>query len=93
MVTPETISEALRDVMDPEIHMNVVDLGLIKEIAVGDDTVSVKMVLTFPGCPLAGYLVAQVRSKVEQVAEGRRANVELLDEAWTPPWTEKPERA
>ncbi len=89
MVTPETIAEALRDVMDPEVRMNVVDLGLIKDIAVGEDRVSVRMVLTFPGCPLAGYLVAQVRSKVEQVAEGCQVSVELLDEAWTPPWKAK----
>jgi serine O-acetyltransferase len=93
MITPETVSEALRDVMDPEIHMNVVDLGLIKEIAVAEDRVSVKMVLTFPGCPLAGYLVSQVRDRVSDVAEGRQVDVQLLDEQWTPPWAARPETA
>lgn len=93
MVTPETVTEALRDVMDPEIHMNVVDLGLIKEIAVAEDRVSVRMVLTFPGCPLAGYLVNQVRDRVSQVAEGRRVDVQLLNEPWTPPRAKKPEGA
>lgn len=91
MVTPETVAEALRGVMDPEIYMNVVDLGLIKEISVGEDRVSVRMVLTFPGCPLAGYLMDQVRAKVTEVAEGRRVDVRLLDEQWTPPRTVKPD--
>jgi serine O-acetyltransferase len=86
MLTRDTVSEALRDVMDPEVRMNVVDLGLIKEIAVAEDRVSVRMVLTAPGCPLAGYLVGQVRARVEQVAEGRQVEVHLLDETWTPPW-------
>lgn len=91
MVTAETVSEALQDVLDPEIHMNVVDLGLIKEIAVAEDRVSVKMVLTFPGCPLAGYLVSQVRDRVSEVAEGRRVDVQLLDEPWIPPWATVPD--
>ncbi len=93
MVTAETVSEALQDVMDPEVHVNVVDLGLIKEIAVAEDRVSVRMVLTFPGCPLAGYLINQVRDRVSEVAEGRRVDVQLLDEPWIPPWATKPETA
>ena len=89
MVTSETVSEALRDVMDPEVQMNVVDLGLIKEIAVAEDRVSVRMVLTTPGCPLASYLVNQVRARVGQVAEGRQVEVQLLGETWTPPWASR----
>ncbi len=93
MVTPETVNEALRDVMDPEVQMNVVDLGLIKEIAVAEDRISVLMVLTMPGCPLARYLVNQVQAHVSQVSEGRQVDVQLLDEPWTPPWAAKPETA
>ncbi len=92
MITPKRVAEALRDVMEPEIHLNVVDLGLIKEIGVADDRVSVRRVLTFPGCPLAGYLVNQVRDWVSQVAEGRHVDVQLLDEPWTPPWAMKRDR-
>jgi serine O-acetyltransferase len=92
MVTSETITEALRDVMDPEVQMNVVDLGLIKEITVAEDRVSVQMVLTMPGCPLARYLVSQVHARVRDVAEGRQVDVRLLDEPWTPPWAMKPDR-
>ncbi len=89
MVTAETVSKALQDVMDPEIRMNVVDLGLIKEIAVAEDRVSVRMVLTAPGCPLASYLMTQVRARVEEVAEGRQVEVQLLADTWTPPWAVK----
>ncbi len=86
MVTAETVSNALRDVVDPEIQINVVELGLIKEVTVAEDRVSVGMVLTAPGCPLAGFLLDQVRARVEQVAEGRQVEVHLLKEPWTPPW-------
>ena len=92
MVTPETVAEALRGVMDPEIHMNVVDLGLIKEIAVAEDRISVQMVLTMPGCPLARYLVNQVQARVRDVGEGRQVDVQLLDEPWIPHWAMKPDR-
>lgn len=80
MITPETVAEAMRDVMDPEIHMNVVDLGLIKEIGVAQDRVSVRMVL-----------VKQIWTRVTEAAEGRRVDVRLLDEQWTPPGTVKPD--
>lgn len=80
MVTPETVAEVLRDVMDPEIHMNVVDLGLIKEIGVAQDRVSVRMIL-----------VKQIWTRVTEAAEGRRVDVRLLDEQWTPPGTVKPD--
>ena len=89
MLTRENVNDALREVMDPEAHINVVDLGLIKEITVAEDRVSVRMLLTEPGCPLAGYLVSQVRAKVEQVAEGRQVDVQLLAHAWTPPWASR----
>ncbi len=89
MLTRESVNDALREVMDPEARMNVVDLGLIKEIAVAEDRVSVRMVLTAPGCPLAGYLVDQVRARVVQIAAGRQVDVQLLAQAWTPPWASR----
>ena len=84
MITQEKIEEALRKVMDPEIGMNVVDRGMIREIAVEGNEVEVKMVLTAPGCPLASYLVEQVRKAAEGVAEVEKAKVTLLDEPWSP---------
>ncbi len=86
MVTSETVVQTLREVMDPEAQMNVVDLGLIKDIAVAEERISVRMVLTVPGCPLARYLLHEVQASVGKVAEGRQVEVQLVDEPWTPPW-------
>jgi serine O-acetyltransferase len=70
-------------VIDPEIGINVVDLGLIKEIAANGHGVKVRMVLTSPTCPLAGYLVEQVRRQVRSVTNGNAVEVVLVDEGWS----------
>lgn len=77
------IRQALREVIDPEVGVNVVDLGLIKEIASNGQGVVVRMVLTSPACPLAGYLVDQVRRQVRRVTNGSPVEVVLVDEAWS----------
>jgi serine O-acetyltransferase len=77
------IREALKEVIDPEVGINVVDLGLIKEIAINDGAVDVRMVLTTPACPLVGYLVEQVIRKTESVDGVETAEVTILDEPWS----------
>jgi len=77
------IRQALQEVIDPEIGINVVDLGLIREIAFNGQGVEVRMVLTSPACPLAGYLVEQVRRKVRSVTGDGPIEVVLLDEIWS----------
>lgn len=77
------IRAALREVIDPEIGVNIVDLGLIREVALNGRGVEVRMVLTSPACPLAGYLVEQVRRKVRGVTNGIPVEVVLVDEAWS----------
>ncbi len=84
MVTQEEVLSSLKEVIDPEIGTNLVDLGLIREIRIEEDRIQVRMVLTMPGCPLAGYLVSQVENKVRTIAEGRTVDVQLLDQPWTP---------
>ncbi len=79
----ERIREALKEVIDPEVGINVVDLGLIKEIVVNDGAVDVRMVLTTPACPLVGYLVGQVLRKTESVDGVRTVEVTILDEPWS----------
>ena len=75
---------ALRTVYDPEIPVNVYDLGLIYEIRVNpDQTVYVKMTLTAPNCPLADELVAQVKEAVEDVPGVVSAEIDLVFE---PEW-------
>jgi len=79
------VIEALKQVYDPEIPVNIYELGLIYEITVNpDDTVHVKMTLTAPACPVAGTLPGEVEKQVESVPEVKSAEVELV---WDPPWS------
>lgn len=91
ITTREEILESLREVTDPEIGLSIVDLGFIKEVLIQEDEIRIKMVLTVPGCPLANYLLFTVREKVEAIAEGKKVTVELLNEPWTPPWSNRNE--
>jgi serine O-acetyltransferase len=81
-VAERAILEALRDVIDPEVGVDIVDLGLVREIQRNGCGIEVRMVLTSPAHPMAGYLVEQVRRQVRQVTHGEPVEVVLLDEAW-----------
>jgi FeS assembly SUF system protein len=84
-VLQEKVIEALKTVRDPEIPVNLVDLGLIYELIVNKDgTVYVEMTLTTPACPVAGALPGQVRQAIAAVSGVQDARVKLV---WTPPWT------
>lgn len=76
------VRQALRDVIDPEVGINVVDLGLIKDVAVENGRVAVRMVLTTPDCPLASYLVEQIRRSARRVNGVQAVEVTLSDEPW-----------
>ena len=76
-----TIRQALKEVLDPEVGINVVDLGMIREIVLNGRGVEVRMVLC-PGCSLAAHLIEQVRRKVSSVVGDEPVEVVLLDEAW-----------
>ena len=83
----EKVIEAVRLVYDPEIPVNIYDLGLIYAVDVSpDDRVQIKMTLTAPGCPVAGSIVAEVERRVENIDEVRSATVELV---WDPPWSKE----
>jgi serine O-acetyltransferase len=77
------IRQALQGVIDPEVGINVVDLGLIREIGLNGKGIEVRMVLTHSDCPLAGHLVEQVRRKVRGVAGDEPVEVVLVDEVWS----------
>jgi FeS assembly SUF system protein len=83
----QQIKENLKKIYDPEIPMNIVDLGLIYEVAFKGPDVTVRMTLTAPGCPVAGILAEEVKTAVEKVAGVHSAQVDMV---WEPPWT--PER-
>ena len=75
---------AIRQVFDPEIPVNIYELGLIYAIDVQpDNTVNVKMTLTTPACPVAGSLPGEVQRRVESIPEVKSANIDLV---WDPPW-------
>lgn len=78
MVTKEEIFKALKEVVDPEIGLSLVDMDLIKEILIDGNKVKVKMTLTTPACPLANMLVADVKRKVESLEGVKEAGVELV---------------
>jgi FeS assembly SUF system protein len=81
------IVENLKKIYDPEIPMNIVDLGLIYGFDWKDDAVTLHMTLTAPGCPVAGILAEEVKLAIEKVAQISSATVDMV---WEPPWT--PER-
>lgn len=87
MVDPSMVREALKSVIDPELGLNVVDLGLIYEIQVEGGHVGVVMTLTTPGCPLHGSMADGVRDAVRILPGVQSVDVELV---WDPPWS--PER-
>ena len=78
------IVEALKQIFDPEIPVNIYELGLIYDIDIQPaGTVQIKMTLTTPGCPVAGSLPGEVRDRVEGVPGVASADVELV---WEPFW-------
>lgn len=84
MPTREEVETALRTVVDPEIGINVVDLGLVYGIDVGPDAVRVRMTMTTPACPVGGLLRDQAsRALKERLPGARTVDVELV---WDPPW-------
>lgn len=80
----EAICDACRTVHDPEIPVNIFDLGLVYAIIVKDEgEVEIDMTLTAPGCPVAGEMPGWVQDAVELVEGVKRADVALV---WDPPW-------
>src|SRR4051794_24489959 len=81
----EEVIEQLRTVYDPEIPVNIYELGLIYDVDVDNmGQVNIRMTLTSPGCPVAGTLPPEVQAKAESVDGVTDANVEVV---WDPPWT------
>lgn len=83
-VTKETVIEMLEQIFDPEIPVNIYDLGLIYDIAIDDGKVAVKMTLTSQHCPAAQSLPATVRESVARIPGVREVDVAIV---WDPPWT------
>jgi FeS assembly SUF system protein len=82
--TRDLVIEAIRTCFDPEIPVNIYDLGLIYEVRVEGSKAYVKMTLTSPMCPVAGTLPIEVKNRVEEVAGIESAEIDLV---WDPPWS------
>ena len=80
----DKIIAVLRSIYDPEIPVNLYDLGLIYEINIDGRDVSISMTLTTPHCPVAGSMPAQVEAAVREIEDVDNVSVELT---WNPPWT------
>ena len=83
----ESVIDALKTIFDPEIPVNIYDMGMIYEVRVEENGYAyVKMTLTSPACPVAGTLPPEVEVKVAGVKGIEDAKVELV---WDPPWTQE----
>ena len=81
----EEIVKTLKEIYDPEIPLNIYDLGLIYELLIdAHNQVTIHMTLTTPACPVAGSMPGQVECAVREVPGVRSARVELV---WDPPWS------
>jgi metal-sulfur cluster biosynthetic enzyme len=79
----ETVRNSLREVIDPEIGLNVIELGMIRDVALADSELQVKMILTTPFCPYGPALLEMARSKAEE-SLAVPAQIELGMDVWDP---------
>lgn len=80
---PAAVLEALREVLDPEVGVNIVDLGLVYDVRVAAGRVEVEMTMTTPACPLGPYLTSEVEATLWRYPEARDVEVRVV---WDPPW-------
>ena len=83
-VSKDDVVAVLKKCYDPEIPINIYDLGLVYDIDIGEERISIRMTLTAPGCPASAYLSSDVKRKVEALPGVKAAEVQIV---WDPPWT------
>ncbi len=84
MVTKDEVIATLKKCYDPEIPINLVDLGLIYDVQIDGENVLVKMTLTAPGCPASGMISMDIKKKLEAVPGVAKVDVQVV---WDPPWS------
>lgn len=83
--TPETIRKALRAVKDPELNLNIIDIGLVYDVTVSDEgAVHINMTLTSPGCPAGAEIMEDARQVVTDLEGVTAVDIDLV---WEPYWT------
>lgn len=83
MLTKKIVEDKLRLVLDPELGINIVDLGLIYDVKVEKNEVFILMTLTFPGCPLGAIINKEINEKVGQLENLDKLNLKIT---FDPPW-------
>ena len=84
----EPLDQAFREVLDPEVGLNIMELGLIRDVVVNDQQGHVRMMMTTPFCPYAPALLESARSNAESVLE-RSTTIEFLMDPWDPSFMEE----
>lgn len=82
--TTEMVMTCLQAVIDPEVGLNIVDMGLVYGVSIQDGVVEVSMTLTTPGCPMRSYMETEVSAALSKLEGVREVKVEIV---WSPPWT------
>jgi len=82
-ITEEKVYEILGDIYDPEIPIDIVNLGLVYGVVIEQDIVNINMTMTSPGCPAATQIVTEAKLMLEDLPEISEANIEIV---WDPPW-------
>ena len=83
MITKEKVYAKLKKVDDPELHLNIVDLGLIYGVETKDGVIDVLMTLTFPGCPLGAVINKEINEKLLSIRGVKKVNLKVT---FDPPW-------
>jgi len=79
----EKVIKEIKKIYDPEIPVNIYELGLIYDISINGKDVSVKMTLTTPNCPVAESLPKEVKDSIQEIKEVNKVDLDLV---WDPPW-------
>ena len=79
----EKVINEIKKIYDPEIPVNIYELGLIYDISINDKDVKVKMTLTTPNCPVAESLPKEVKDSINEIKEVNKVDLDLV---WEPPW-------
>lgn len=83
-LSKEAVLQRLKGVIDPEVNLNIVDMGLVYGLQIQDQAVTVEMTLTTRGCPMRTYMENAVNEALQGLEGVREARVEFV---WSPPWT------
>ncbi len=79
----EKVITEIKKIYDPEIPVNIYELGLIYDISINDKDVTIKMTLTTPNCPVAESLPKEVKDSISEIEEVNKVDLDLV---WEPPW-------